>query len=176
MALVKPMIFQVVGYQNSGKTTFITKILKQLKVEGVSVGVIKHHGHGGKPDVYEQKDSARHIENGAIATIVEGNGRLLLQAEKAMWTLQEEIRVMQCFDPDLILIEGYKKENYPKLVIIKKQEDIDRLMGLENIQFIMVWKEELIEDLAKITKIPCFQIDDSSGFQLIINFLQKELL
>ncbi|HJV30673.1 MAG TPA: molybdopterin-guanine dinucleotide biosynthesis protein MobB, partial [Bacillales bacterium] len=89
MALVKPMIFQVVGYQNSGKTTFITKILKQLKIEGDSVGVIKHHGHGGKPDVYEQKDSARHIENGAIATIVEGNGRLLLQAEQAMWTLQE---------------------------------------------------------------------------------------
>ena len=31
MALVTPFIFQIVGYQNSGKTTFLNKLISHLK-------------------------------------------------------------------------------------------------------------------------------------------------
>jgi molybdopterin-guanine dinucleotide biosynthesis adapter protein len=174
MALVNPRIFQVVGYQNSGKTTIITKILNVLKANRVSAAVIKHHGHGGKPDVYEQKDSARHIENGAIASIVEGDGRIILQAEKKEWTLEEEIQVLKCFRPEIILIEGHKKESYPKLLIVKEQEDIESLMKLDNIKFILVWDVQMMEQIKKNSNIPCFHIHDHSGFHQMVTFIQNK--
>lgn len=42
------LILQVVGYQNSGKTSFVSELTKQLSSAGRRVGVIKHHGHGGR--------------------------------------------------------------------------------------------------------------------------------
>ncbi|WP_374120483.1 molybdopterin-guanine dinucleotide biosynthesis protein B [Neobacillus sp. PS3-40] len=175
MALVTPKIFQIVGYQNSGKTTFMTKVLKRLKAEGLIVATIKHHGHGGKPDVFEQKDSVRHIENGAIASIVEGNGRLLLQAEKTSWTLQEKLQIMEFSHPDIILIEGYKQERYPKLLLVKEEEDLERLLKLDNIQFIIVWNGQLLEKLASNNNIPCFHINDLLGFEKIVSFIKHQL-
>lgn len=175
MALVKPVIFQIVGYQNSGKTTITNKILRQLKSKGISAVSIKHHGHGGKPSVNDQKDSAMHIDNGAIASIVEGDGRLLLQSEKSNWTLQEEIQLTKFFSPDIILIEGHKKESYPKLLLIRRNEDIEPLLKLVNIKFIMVWNNEVKRELNGKVKIPCIQIDDPTGIKLLVGFLQNEL-
>lgn len=39
-------ILQVVGYQNSGKTTFVEMLLEKLEHDGVQAGCLKHHGHG----------------------------------------------------------------------------------------------------------------------------------
>jgi molybdopterin-guanine dinucleotide biosynthesis protein B len=47
-------ILQVVGYQNSGKTTLITKLIKMLKEMSYRVGTLKHHGHDGV--LYTKKD------------------------------------------------------------------------------------------------------------------------
>lgn len=55
MAVVTPIIVQVVGFQNSGKTTFVKKLLQELSKQNIYVATIKHHGHGGKPDVVEKK-------------------------------------------------------------------------------------------------------------------------
>lgn len=44
-------ILQIVGYQNSGKTTLMEKLIQALTYEGMKVATIKHHGHGGYPEV-----------------------------------------------------------------------------------------------------------------------------
>lgn len=46
----KLSILQVVGYQNSGKTTLIEKLCQLAECEGLKLGCFKHHGHGGTPD------------------------------------------------------------------------------------------------------------------------------
>ena len=49
-------ILQVVGYQNSGKTTLIEKLCQLADEEEMQLGCFKHHGHGGKPDrLFKQK-------------------------------------------------------------------------------------------------------------------------
>ena len=40
---------QVVGFKNSGKTTLIARWIRLLKNKGLTVAVLKHHGHGGQP-------------------------------------------------------------------------------------------------------------------------------
>lgn len=137
-----PSILQIVGYQNSGKTTLVEKIVHALAESEMKVATIKHHGHGGFPEV-AQKDSERHREAGAVVSSVEGAGLLSLSSLRDEWSLQEIIRLYEFFEVDTILIEGYKAEKYPKVVLLRSAEDIELLHKVENIVAIITWDNVL---------------------------------
>ncbi|OAH54315.1 MULTISPECIES: molybdopterin-guanine dinucleotide biosynthesis protein B [Bacillaceae] len=128
-------VLQVVGYQNSGKTTLITKLITHVTENGFRVASIKHHGHGGSPDT---KDSTRHQQAGAIIAGVEGDGLLQLNIQRDSWPLDDILAVYNTFPVDLILVEGFKKELYPKIVLIRTEDDLP-LLELEAIQCIISW-------------------------------------
>lgn len=129
----KPLIVQVVGFQNSGKTTFVKKLVQVLSRLNFRIATIKHHGHGGKPDVVEKKDSSEHIKAGAFASLVEGEGRLLLQVEKERWSLEEKIHISSSMNPDIIVVEGHKEESYQKIVLLRDEADFEALKRLHNV-------------------------------------------
>ncbi|HDX9613254.1 TPA: molybdopterin-guanine dinucleotide biosynthesis protein B [Bacillus toyonensis] len=131
-------IIQIVGYQNSGKTTLVEKIVHALAESEMKVATIKHHGHGGFPEV-AQKDSERHRKAGAVVSSVEGAGLLSLSSLREEWSLQEIIRLYEFFEVDTILIEGYKKENYPKVVLLRSAEDVELVHKLENVVAVITW-------------------------------------
>lgn len=56
-----PSILQIVGYQNSGKTTLVEKVVHALAERKMKVATIKHHGHGGFPEVAQKiaKDTVK---------------------------------------------------------------------------------------------------------------------
>lgn len=162
MALVKPVIFQVVGYQNSGKTTITMKLIQSLSAHGLKTVTLKHHGHGGKPDVPQEKDSARHISAGAVATLVDGAGRLLLQADHVVSSLEEKIKLLQFFDPDVILIEGYKHKPFPKLLILRDLADLHLLTETPNVKLILYWDETLKARLMEQEDIPVYSINNET--------------
>lgn len=143
--MVKPFVLQIAGFHNSGKTTFLQKLLSELKGKGFHTVTIKHHGHGGKPDIVQNTDSARHVSSGAMASLVEGGGRMILQAESLEWSLREKIELMSWFHPDFIIIEGHKHEDYPKVVFIRNKEDMSLLRQLTNIQLVL-YKDQPLED------------------------------
>lgn len=128
-------VFQIVGYQNSGKTTLMEKVISGAAEKGVRVASIKHHGHGGAPDV---KDSTRHQQAGAVIAGVEGSGILQLNIQQSEWALNDILRLYEMFPVDCIFIEGYKGEAYPKAVLIRNEEDL-HLLHLENIQCVISW-------------------------------------
>ncbi|EOP20938.1 MULTISPECIES: molybdopterin-guanine dinucleotide biosynthesis protein B [Bacillus] len=139
MALGKASsIIQIVGYQNSGKTTFVEKVVHALAESEMKVATIKHHGHGGFPEV-AQKDSERHRKAGAVVSSVEGAGLLSLSSLREEWSLQEIIRLYEFFEVDTILIEGYKKENYPKIVLLRSAEDVELVHKVENVVAVITW-------------------------------------
>lgn len=133
-----PSILQIVGYQNSGKTTLVEKIVHALAESEMKVATIKHHGHGGFPEV-AQKDSERHRKAGAVVSSVEGAGLLSLSSLREQWSLQEIIRLYEFFEVDIILIEGYKKENYPKVVLLRSTEDVELLHKVKNVAAVITW-------------------------------------
>ena len=155
MALVRPFVFQIVGYQNSGKTTMSESLIKILKGSGLRVASVKHHGHGGKPDVQEQKDSARHLAAGAEAVLVEGGGRLLIQSEKDEWTIDEQLALLSAFKPQVIIIEGHKFAAYPKIVLLRNKDDEQLLHELESVFATVYWQNE------PGIECPAFPIQDS---------------
>jgi molybdopterin-guanine dinucleotide biosynthesis adapter protein len=173
--MVKPVILQVVGYQNSGKTTFVHSLLYHLKQEDLRVGTIKHHGHGGKPDVFEEKDSSRYSAAGAHVSMVEGEGRLLIQADKESWSLEEQIEILNPFNLDVIIIEGHKYQQYPKVIIINEESDISLLSELTNIKFVFFRNVE-VRDLVVDKSISHCLIDEKlKCFELIKGYINREL-
>jgi molybdopterin-guanine dinucleotide biosynthesis adapter protein len=136
----KTKICQIVGYQNSGKTTLIQKLLQQGRGLKLHMGTIKHHGHGGAPDtVVSKKDTQKHQEAGAILTAVEGNGDLLLSTGAESWTIEKILALYAHVNLDVILIEGYKNAQFPKLVLIRSREDETLLSALQNIKAVISW-------------------------------------
>lgn len=173
MALVKPLIFQVVGYQNSGKTTFLEKLIRTLAAQGLKTVTIKHHGHGGKPDVVQYKDSSRHLDAGALASLAEGDGRIVLQAESSEWCLEQQIELMKFFSPEIIFIEGHKHKPFPKLLILRDEKDFSLLSKVVNTIAILVWKEEWIIELQKKLEVPILHIADENAIPRISNALKQ---
>lgn len=176
MAMVrKPIILQIVGFQNSGKTTVVKKLIQRLAAENFNVATIKHHGHGGKPDIVEEKDSSQHIASGACASLIEGDGRILLQAEKHSWSLCEQISILKILQTDIILIEGHKQAAYPKIVLVRDEEDLYHLSKLKNIQSVFFWNKEWLEQKCQLQSVPFFYINDNLGYEWIYNYLTNEL-
>lgn len=175
MAVVSPVIFQITGYQNSGKTTFINKLLAQLNKEGLRVATVKHHGHGGKPAVSEEKDSSRHIASGAVASLVEGGGRLLIQAEKEEWPLEEKLVLLAPFQSDIVLIEGHKNAQYPKAVLVRNRDELRNLLTLANIQAVYFWDMAVQKEMED-KNIPAFHINDPHGLEWLVGHLAKMVM
>ncbi len=155
-------VLQIVGFQNSGKTTLVTKVIEVMSARGIRVGTIKHHGHGGFPDSYDtDKDTAKHREAGATVTGVEGAGMLQLHAyDVEGWTLPKMLSFYNNLPLDIILIEGFKRKAFPKVVLLRTGEDEVLLEQLENIQAVISWYKPLETKIGK----PTFYINDENDY------------
>ncbi|WP_330948534.1 molybdopterin-guanine dinucleotide biosynthesis protein B [Virgibacillus sp. MG-45] len=126
------LISQIVGYKNAGKTTVMVKLIEYLSKNQIKIGTIKHHGHGGNPTHVSGTDSHSLMLAGAKVSTVQGESLLQLNAE-ASFSLEEIIALYRSFSFDLLLVEGYKQAHYPKIVLIRNEEDLQLLSTLSNI-------------------------------------------
>ena len=107
----------IAGYSGSGKTTLIEKLLPLLNAAGLKVSVIKQSHHDIEVDVVG-KDSWRHRQAGAHETLLSSPHRWMLIGElrgAEEPSLADHLaRLSPC---DLVLVEGYKHADLPKLEI-----------------------------------------------------------
>ncbi len=117
-----PVILQVVGYQNSGKTTVITKLLQRLNKHKIKTGVIKHHGHGDSL-IHNDfgKDTERHRNAGAYITSVTAAKNSILSTNSEL-SIDQLIAIYTVLKMDCIIIEGYKNIQYPRVVLLRNYE------------------------------------------------------
>ncbi|ANB59987.1 molybdopterin-guanine dinucleotide biosynthesis protein B [Anoxybacteroides amylolyticum] len=163
-------VWQVVGYKNSGKTTLVEKWVRKAAEQGYKVGTIKHHGHGGYPDVCAANDSSRHQAAGAIATSVEGGGMLQLYVVHP-WTLPQILHIYSLIPLDFVIVEGYKYERYPKIVIVRNGGDWQQLCHLEKIVAVITW--ESLDSLRE-APYPVFSLNDEAQYlQWLMNEVKK---
>jgi len=147
------LIFQFVGYQNSGKTTAMEAVIRKLTEKGWKVIALKHHGHGGIPDTWS-KDSIKHREAGAIASMVEGDGILQMEIAQDDWNIESIEKFLSFFSYDVLLVEGYKKDYFPKAVFLGRGEEKSQLLQtLSNIQFVVPYHDHLQDKDLYIDKI-----------------------
>src|SRR5699024_2110911 len=113
------------------------------KEQGVNVAENKHHGHGDKLDMPdERKDSVQYIIAGADASLGSGGGftQHILQHEL---TYQQLHALATLEKPDVILVEGYKEEVGEKVILVRKREDWEMLQSLEGITLVVGLDDKL---------------------------------
>lgn len=125
-------IIQIVGFKNSGKTSLSTELIRSLVSNGFRTASLKHHGHGGEPLGLKNTDSYKQQQAGAIVAGVEGSGMFQLKHVNG-WNIEQLIAIYRLFNIDILVIEGFKYENYPKIILIKNKEELSLLKQLTNI-------------------------------------------
>lgn len=148
-------IFGLAGWSGSGKTTLMVRLLPALVGRGLSVSTVKHAHHNFEID-RPGKDSYEHREAGASEVMVSGGKR---------WALMHEIRekhepsvfdlVNRMSPVDLILIEGFKKDDHPKLEIHRAATG-KPLLCREDPKIVAVASDEVFGGL----KIPQLDLND----------------
>ena len=148
-------ILSFVGRSNSGKTTLIERVIPELVRAGYKVATVKHAGHGFNLDT-EGKDSWRHKRAGASSVMVLSKGSMAMFADVSDQISVEEVRDRFLdHSYDLIIAEGWKHENYPKIVVIR-----------EEIGEISISREGLlavVSDKPVDLSVPLFGLDDVAG-------------
>jgi len=153
-------VLQVVGYKNTGKTTLVCHIIKAFAEQGWKVGSIKHDAHEFEVD-HEGKDTWKHREAGASVVAITSKSKTAIM-ENRPTSLEQLIERMHGLD--LIIVEGYKSENYPKLVLVKDEPSSIITEEASNILAICSWIPLQHETL------PVIDINDlESIIQLIKN-------
>lgn len=111
-----PYIFAVCGVKNSGKTTYIEKLVRTLKKQGLRIAVIKHDGHDFEAEAPET-DTGRAYRAGADATIIFSDQQVLFH-ERRKRTLDGMLSMLSGYE--LVLVEGCKQSDLPKLELVRK--------------------------------------------------------
>ena len=110
-------IIGLAGWSGSGKTTLITKVIPRLIARGISVSTLKHAHHGFDLD-QPGKDSFFHRAAGATEVVISSAKRFAILHElrgEPEWDLPE--LVAKISPVDLVLVEGYKRDPFPKLEV-----------------------------------------------------------
>ncbi len=110
-------VLGVAAYSGTGKTTLLRKVLPQLRGRGMRVAVVKHAHHSFDIDV-PGKDSYELRKAGATQMLVASRHRWALVTETgdaAEPRLEALLSRLDQAELDLILVEGFKAERFPKI-------------------------------------------------------------
>jgi molybdopterin-guanine dinucleotide biosynthesis protein B len=107
------------GWSGAGKTTLIVKLIPELDRRGFSVSTIKHAHHNFDLD-QPGKDSYEHRAAGAHEVLVASANRVALIRELRGAPEPSLAELLRLLSPvDLVLIEGFKRDPYPKIEIFR---------------------------------------------------------
>jgi len=113
---MKTKVITIVGKSDSGKTTLLEKLIINLTKRGYKIGTVKHTHDGFEMDK-EGKDSWRHRNAGAASTLVITENKIAMVKDDH----QSDIEKMAFYlsDMDIILAEGFKKQQLPKIEVFR---------------------------------------------------------
>jgi molybdopterin-guanine dinucleotide biosynthesis adapter protein len=156
-------VIGLAGWSGSGKTTLLRRLIPVLTVRGLRVSTLKHAHHSFDVD-QPGKDSWEHRQAGAHEVMV---------ASAARWALMHELRdeaepglqgLLGRMQPvDLVLVEGFKRERYPKIEVYRAANAKPPLHP-GNSSIVAVAADVAMEGLA----LPLLHLDDTEGIADIV--------
>ena len=106
-------VFSFIAYSNTGKTAYIVELIAELTRRGVRVGAIKHDAHEFEIDK-QGKDSWRFTQAGAEVTALFSDTQAVIWENRPLRPAEVADRITGV---DLILVEGCKDADWPKLLV-----------------------------------------------------------
>jgi molybdopterin-guanine dinucleotide biosynthesis protein B len=148
-----PPVIAFVGQPDCGKTTLLEKLLPELNRRGLKVGTIKHHVHAFEMD-REGKDTWRHKRAGARVVALSSPTGLGVIRDTDHDPAVAELLDRYFHDVDLVLAEGYKHTDLPKIEVFRGSVHAAPLGGRDQ-----TWLA-LVSDLRPEGDLPWFGLDE----------------
>ncbi|MFZ5995778.1 MAG: molybdopterin-guanine dinucleotide biosynthesis protein B [Thermodesulfobacteriota bacterium] len=146
----------IVGPSKSGKTLLIERLVPELNRRGLRVAAVKHtHRRNVSLDI-PGKDTYRYSQAGAeIIVLASPDGFSILTEEMGNFGLEEVVSALP-EELDIILVEGFKQEKFPKIEIVP--DDVGPLFINDPSLLALVSSNTL-----PAAKVPCFKPTDIAG-------------
>lgn len=114
-------VFSVIGITDSGKTTTIENIIKELKKRNYTVGTVKQiHFHDFKMDA-ERTNTDRHRKAGSELVTARGEYETdILFQEKLNMN-----KLLNFYSQDYVILEGVRDTCAPKIITAHDEEEIE---------------------------------------------------
>lgn len=154
-------IISIAGKQNAGKTTLIKGLIPKLKEQGYRVGTLKYNIRKFDID-HEGKDTYKYSNSGADSVAISTQSEFVVMKKIANPLMLHEIIEAHFNDVDVVLVEGYREDDYPRIRIIDSQDTNTVKTDPENELLLVNEKSEN----------RCFSIEDINR---VINFIEKSL-
>jgi molybdopterin-guanine dinucleotide biosynthesis protein B len=142
----------------------LNKLIPELKRRGYRVATVKHDVHGFDLD-RPGKDSWRHAEAGSDVVFLASPQKLAMIKKLDRELAIDEIARLAT-DVDIILTEGYKRGDKPKIEVSRKERSAELLSAADELAAIAT-------DQPFDLDVPQFSLDDAAG---IVDLLEERFL
>ena len=159
-----PIIGIVAKESKSGKTTLIEGLIEKFKKDNFKVGVLKHTVHKIEIDK-KGKDTYRFFEKGADVVAIDTESEIVIRKRLDKPLPVKYIKDRYFKDVDILIVEGHKGGNFPKIEVIKNDQNEYLFENDSNI--IAVVSEKKIN-----VSLPQFSFQDT---EKIYTFIKKTL-
>lgn len=158
----------IVGKSNVGKTTFLEKLVRELKARGYRVATIKHDCHGFDID-HPGKDTWRMAEAGSDVVVISSPNKMAMIKRTDHEFSLDELEAQIMGGVDIILTEGYKHGSKPKIEISRKAAGSQLICSKEELLAVVTDQQFYID-------VPFFGLDDACGMAdyLVNHFLARK--
>ena len=162
----------IVGNSGCGKTTLLKRLIPELCALGLRPGLIKHTHHDMDVDK-PGKDSYELRKAGAAQTIVASEQRWALMTEtpeKPELDLTWLVSRMDASKLDLVLVEGFKHEPVPKILLFRQNSGhrVEELVIDEH-------TIAVASDVSIATSLPLLDLNDVPQIAtFIVSWLERQ--
>ena len=160
----QPPVLGLAAFSGSGKTTLLTELLPLLEANDLRVGVIKHSHHDFEID-QAGKDSFLLRKAGARQILIASPFRTVFIHEHRPPNepqLADLLNDMDRQDLDIILVEGFRHVDFPKLEVHRAATQ-KPFLHPQDMSIIA-----LVSDAAPATHLPLLNINDPQEIVLFI--------
>ena len=165
-------LLAIAAWSGTGKTTLLKRLIPELCVRGLRPGLIKHTHHDMDVDK-PGKDSYELRKAGAAQTIVASEQRWALMTETPetpeldlTWLVSR----MDASKLDLVLVEGFKHESVPKILLFRQNSGhrVEELVIDEH-------TIAVASDVSIATSLPLLDLNDVPQIAtFIVSWLERQ--
>lgn len=114
-------VISIVAKSGTGKTTLLEKLIAEFKRRGYRVGALKHDAHRFEID-REGKDSWRLTQAGADTMVITSRQKLAMVKMNQAENEPPVSDLVEAYfsDVDIVLLEGFKKNSFPKIEVNRR--------------------------------------------------------
>jgi len=165
-----PRLISIVGKKNSGKTTLVVALVKELVRRKHRVMTIKHGSHPFQIDE-EGRDTWRHMHEGGAERVVMETPQMRVAISKVTEPMgPRALAELYLADAEFVVVEGFKEADIPKVEVFRKAVHAEPLFkagepGAQNFLAIVT------DDREMRANIPVMRFSDTAWMYRLIDIV-----